>query len=243
MRKLLEVKNVLGMNYLNQNLLRLGQDGLQTFNDDTDPGTGDDGAGADNTGTDTGTNTGNGEGGEDKSQDTAKSFTQEDVNAIAAKEAKKATEKVLKQLGVKDFKDAKDGLSKYQEILDAQKTDADRLAEQAQTLQTSNEELTTKYETLEAENAALKADVNPDSLNDVIVLARAQVSEDVTMEEAIGKVLEKYPNFKKEAVQQKEQKKGKPKFTEGEHKGAGKETETDQWSAAFSFANINPGKK
>jgi hypothetical protein len=240
MRKLLEVKNALGMDYLNKNLLRLGEDGLQTFNDDPADPPADPDPSLDNP---PNPDNKDDKGGDNKDQDPAKSFTQEDVNSIAAKEAKKATEKLLKQLGVKEFKDAKDGLSKYQEILDAQKTDADKLAEQAQALETSNQELTTKYQTLEAENAALKADVNPDSLNDVIVLARAQVSEDVTMEEAIGKVLEKYPNFKKEAAQQKEQKKDKPKFTEGEHKGGGKQTEADQWSSAFTFGIVNPGKK
>ena len=39
-------------------------------------------------------------------------FTQEQVNGIASKEAKKAQEKLLRDLGVEDFESAKDGLAK-----------------------------------------------------------------------------------------------------------------------------------
>ena len=48
-------------------------------------------------------------------------FTQEQVNGIASKEAKQAQEKLLRDLGVEDFDSAKDGLAKYQEYLDAAK--------------------------------------------------------------------------------------------------------------------------
>jgi hypothetical protein len=46
-------------------------------------------------------------------QPEVKTFTQDEVNSIAAKEAKKAQEKFRKQLGFDDFKNAKDGFSKY----------------------------------------------------------------------------------------------------------------------------------
>ena len=47
-------------------------------------------------------------------------FTQEQVNGIASKEAKKAQEKLLRDLGVEDFESAKDGLAKFKEYQDAQ---------------------------------------------------------------------------------------------------------------------------
>lgn len=56
-------------------------------------------------------------------------FTQEDVNNIVAKETKKAVEKLLKDLGVEDVKSAKEGLSKFKEIQDAQKSDYDKALE------------------------------------------------------------------------------------------------------------------
>ena len=45
----------------------------------------------------------------------AKTFTQDDVNSVAAKEAKKAQEKLLKQLGITDFENAKEGMQKFQQ--------------------------------------------------------------------------------------------------------------------------------
>src|SRR5690606_39528585 len=46
-----------------------------------------------------------------KQQAGGKLFTQEDVNRIAAREAKEAQEKLLKQLGIEDFESAKEGRS------------------------------------------------------------------------------------------------------------------------------------
>lgn len=172
----------------------------------------------------------------DNGKSKSKTFTQDDVNAIAAKEAKKAQEKLLKQLGVKDVKSAKDGLDQFKKHMDSQKSDADKALEKAQLLEATNTELLTKAQTLEAQNAALKADVNPDSLDDVIVLAKNLVTEDVTIDDAIKTVLEKYPNFKREAKPADEgDSKKKPKFSNGDHKQGDKTTENDAWMNAFNF--------
>ena len=50
-----------------------------------------------------------------------KTFTQEDVNNLVAKESKKAMEKLLRELGVEDMKSAKEGLKKFKEIQSKQK--------------------------------------------------------------------------------------------------------------------------
>ena len=78
-------------------------------------------------------------------------FTQEDVNNIVAKETKKAVEKLLKDLGVEDVKSAKEGLSKFKEIQDAQKSDYDKALERIETLEKENK-------TLEKENNEYKAE-------------------------------------------------------------------------------------
>ena len=61
-----------------------------------------------------------------------KLFRQEDVNNIVAREAKKAQEKLLKQLGIDDFDSAKEGLEKFREWQESQKTEAEKQAEQLQ---------------------------------------------------------------------------------------------------------------
>ena len=68
-----------------------------------------------------------------------KNFTQEDVNNIVAKETKKAVEKLLKDLGVEDVKSAKEGLSKFKEIQDAQKSDYDKALETIEKLTKEND--------------------------------------------------------------------------------------------------------
>jgi hypothetical protein len=170
--------------------------------------------------------------GKDKKEE--KTFKQEDVNKIAAKEAKKATEKILKELGVKNITSAKEGLSEFRKMQDAQKTDAQKAADKARDLELKNGELLTKTETLEAKLSALSKGVKSDSTDDVIVLAKNLVDEDTTMDEAIDKVVEKYPQFKAEQPEEKKEKK-KPKFSEGKHKGEDKPDEKEKWVNAFKF--------
>src|SRR5690554_3039825 len=81
-----------------------------------------------------------------------KLFRQEDVNNIVAREAKKAQEKLLKELGIDDFENAKDGLAKFREWQESQKTEQEKQQEKLQ-------ELTQDNETLASENASLKAQI------------------------------------------------------------------------------------
>ena len=50
-----------------------------------------------------------------ESKEPVKTFTQEDVNGLVAKEAKKAQEKVLRDLGITDFSSAKEGLNQFKQ--------------------------------------------------------------------------------------------------------------------------------
>lgn len=135
-----------------------------------------------------------------KPNETEKIFTQQDVNNIAAKEAKSAQEKLLKELGIEDFNSAKEGLQKFQEWQDAQKTDAEKKDEQVNQLTDTNTSLQAENNTLKAQLSAMKQGVNSESIEDVVALAERQVSDDVTLDDAIKAVIEKYPHFK--AVQE-----------------------------------------
>lgn len=129
-------------------------------------------------------------------------FTQEQVNGIAAKEAKSAQEKLLRDLGVEDFETAKDGFQKYQQYLESQKSEQQK---QNEALEKANESIS-KYESklankdseinlLNAKIIALGKGVQADSIEDVIVLAEKNVTDEVTIEQAIESVIEKYPQF------------------------------------------------
>jgi hypothetical protein len=149
----------------------------------------------------------------------SKSFSQEDVNNLIAKEKKKATEKFLKELGIDDFENAKEGLQKFKEWQESQKTEAEKQAEKLQTLETENGTLTEENKSLKAQLSALKAGVNAESVEDVVVLAQKYVSDEVDFDTAVQKVLEKYPHFK--GQQEEPQEPSKPTFLTGQHQTQG----------------------
>lgn len=128
-----------------------------------------------------------------------KTFSQEDVNSIAAKEAKKAQEKLFKEVGIEDFENAKEGLQKFKEWQDSQKTESEKQQEALQSLQGEKETLTKTVSQLEAQISAMKAGVNGDSVEDVIALAERLVTDDTTMDKAIEQVIKKYPQFSAQA--------------------------------------------
>ncbi|GEN30240.1 putative RNase H-like nuclease (RuvC/YqgF family) [Cerasibacillus quisquiliarum] len=157
-------------------------------------------------------------GTDSQQQSEEKTFRQEDVNNIVAREAKKAQEKLLKQLGIEDFENAKEGFQKFKEWQDQQKTEQEKQAEQLEQLQDNLNQTTTENETLKAQLSALKQGVIADSVEDVVALAKNYVSDDVDMEAAIKQVIEKYPHF---AQKQEEQDEPKPQFTTGQHQSDG----------------------
>ncbi|MCY8902954.1 hypothetical protein MOD76_19865 [Bacillus spizizenii] len=139
------------------------------------------------------------QGGQDPqnpSQEGGKTFTQDDVNSIAAREAKAAKENLLKQLGVEDFKNAKEGLAKFKEWQDSQKTEAEKQAERLQEFETQTQTLSSENESLKAQISAMKLGVNADSVPDVVALAKNYVSDEMDLDAAMQKVVEKYPHFK-----------------------------------------------
>lgn len=164
--------------------------------------------------------------------DPPKTFTQEDVNNIVAREAKKAQEKLLKQLGIEDFNSAKEGLQKFKEWQESQKTEAQKQAERLQQLEQQFTAVQQEKEALAAQLAAVKAGVHADFVEDVVVLAQRLVNDDTTLEEAITKVIEKYPHFKEAQQQQQDQ---KPQFSIGTHQ--------KQTSNLDDFAKVLLGKQ
>lgn len=158
-----------------------------------------------------------------------KTFSQEDVNNIATKEARKAQEKLFKELGIEDFDNAKEGMKQFKEWQDAQKTEAEKQTEKLTNLEKSHADVQSENQTLKAQVSAVKAGVNADSVEDVVTLAKNLVSDDVDMDAAIKKVMEKYPHF---AGENQEQEEGKPSFSTGKHSKK-PTTDAEQWLNAF----------
>jgi hypothetical protein len=124
-----------------------------------------------------------------------KTFKQEDVNNIVAKESKKATEKLLKELGIEDFENAKDGMAKFKEWQESQKTEQEKQQETLNNLTKDKEILTSENQNLKSQISAMKQGVKADFVEDVVALAERLVNDETTIDEAIKAVVEKYPHF------------------------------------------------
>ena len=161
-----------------------------------------------------------------------KTFTQDEVTGLVAKEAKKAQEKIFKSLGFDDVKSAKEGLQQLKEWKDSQKSEAEKQSEVLAAKEKELEVALSSQRLLEAKLSALTLGVNAESVDDVITLSNRLVSDDVSIEDAIGQVLQKYPQFGR--VEQTEEK--KPTFSTGGNPSAGTHTE-DAFLKALGLNN------
>lgn len=160
-----------------------------------------------------------------------KAFTQEDMNNLVARESKAAQEKLLKQLGIESFDIAKEGMKKFQEWQESQKTEQQKKDEKLQELETNFSSTSDENTSLKAQISAMKSGVKVDSVSDVVTLAKTMLSDDVDMDAAIAAVVVKYPHFAQEA-QEETPGEPKPKFSNGQHQTQ-PQSEMDKWAAAF----------
>ncbi|MET3504948.1 hypothetical protein [Halalkalibacter oceani] len=159
-----------------------------------------------------------------------KTFTQEDVNNLIAKETRKQQEKLLKQLGIENFDNAKEGMKQFKEWQESQKTEQQKQAERLKELETNYTTTAEENADLKAQISAMKAGVLSESVEDVVTLAKRMVNDDMDMDAAIAKVVEKYPHFA--GQQEKKEEVEKPSFSTGEHKKQ-PQSLADQWAEAF----------
>lgn len=177
----------------------------------------DDGAGNGGAGSETNPTDGADEGTETNPTE-EKTFTQEEVN------------KMIKDRVAREKKGqlSKEELKAYQDWKESQKTEAQKQSEALTNAEKAKQDAEERANTLEAKVTCLSKGVLADSVDDVVILAKAMVSDDVTMDQAVDKVLEKYPSFK--GVQQQEENKG---FKIGADGGKQKGNVDDALARAF----------
>lgn len=180
----------------------------------------DDGAG--NGGAGSETNLTDGAGGEGEGTETnpteEKTFTQEEVNRMIKDRVAREKKGQL----------SKEELKAYQEWKESQKTEAQKQSEALTNAEKAKQDAEERANTLEAKVTCLSKGVLADNVDDVVILAKAMVSDDVTMDQAVDKVLEKYPSFK--GVQQQDENKG---FKIGADSGKQKGNVDDALARAF----------
>lgn len=182
-----------------------------------DDGAGNGGAGSEANPTD-------GADGEDDGTETnpteEKTFTQEEVNRMIKDRVAREKKGQL----------SKEELKAYQEWKESQRTEAQKQSEALTNAEKAKQDAEERANTLEAKVTCLSKGVLADSVDDVVILAKAMVSDDVTMDQAVDKVLEKYPSFK--GVQQQDENKGFIKVGAGDT-GNKKENINDALARAF----------
>ena len=127
-----------------------------------------------------------------------KTFTQEDVNALISRESKKAIEKVLKDMGVENAENAKEGLTKLKEIQDGQKTEVEKLQAKITEFETGDSTAKTELETANNKLAMLEAGIPIDKITRYSKLVNS--SEGETLADRIAVTLEEFPVTTAEAV-------------------------------------------
>lgn len=177
---------------------------------------------ADN-GAGSGANTGNAEAAETNSdtEETTqeeKTFTQADVDKLIRERVARERKNQL----------SKEELKVYQEWKESQKTEEEKKNEALTNAEKAKLAAEERANNLEAKVTCLSKGVVENSVDDVVILAKAMVTEEVTIEQAIDKVLEKYPSFKDK--QQQEEQKG---FIIGAGSQQQKENTNDALARAF----------
>lgn len=179
----------------------------------------DDGAGNGGTSLETNPTEGDEEGkGTEGNPQEEKTFTQADVDRLIK-------ERLSRE---KKGQPSKEDLEAFNNWKESQKTEAQKQSEALTNAEAKAKAEEERANTLEAKVTCLSKGVLASSVDDVVILAKAMVSEEVTMDQAVDKVLEKYPSFK--GVQQQEENKG---FKIGAGSEGQKENVNDALSRAF----------
>lgn len=126
-------------------------------------------------------------GGEDKT------FTQEQVNSMVAAEKRKSFSAAYKGLGFDSEEAAKEFVEKYKGEEEKNKTDLVKAQERAAQLEAEKNAEASKAQDLQYKFDAVAEGCDTKSAADVVVLAKAKMSEDKDFAAALKEVKEQYP--------------------------------------------------
>lgn len=125
-----------------------------------------------------------------------RTFSQEEVNAILAKNKGKEAARILKEMGIDDVAKGKEALNQLAEWKKEKMGKEELLAEENEKLRKENEEYLGKNKALEARNAALSLGVDTQYLMDVVKLVP---DGEEPIEERMKAFLKERPMYLKKA--------------------------------------------
>ena len=138
-----------------------------------------------------GTNTGD----QNQSQNSGATFSQADLNRIGAQEKANGKKSILKELGFEDEKSAKEAITKYNEWMASQKTEAEK--QQEKLTAATNAQTAAEARAILAENKLeiMKAGGNAASVDDIMAMISVRVNDKTDFKTALEAVKKAYPNF------------------------------------------------
>lgn len=134
---------------------------------------------------------GNGDNGSGGTED--KTFTQEQVNSMIAAEKRKNLSSVYKGLGFDSEEAAKAFVDKYKGEEEKNKTDLVKAQERASQLEAEKRAEAAKAQDLQYRFDAMAEGCDAKSAADVVVLAKAKMSDDKDFAAALKEIKEQYP--------------------------------------------------
>lgn len=131
--------------------------------------------------------------GEDANKETkpSKTFTQDQVNKMMTREKNQGRNAVYKELGINP-KDTK-AIAMVKALIDSQKTDEEKRAEQESENQTKITEAEERAKVAEAKAEAMMLGVKTQYVEDVVTLALAKMTDDFDLKTIVGEFKTKYP--------------------------------------------------
>lgn len=132
-----------------------------------------------------------GSSGNDKK--TEKTFTQDQVTKMMAKEKNQGRNAAFKELGINP-KDSK-AIASFKAYIESQKTDDQKAAEKQAEEQEKINEANDRAATAEAKAEAMMLGAKPQFVEDIIVLAKAKFTEGSDFKTIIGELKTKYPTW------------------------------------------------
>ncbi len=128
--------------------------------------------------------------GDDKNE-SSKTFTQEQVDKMLAREKNQGRSDAFKELGI-DPKDSK-MIAMVKAFIESQKTDEQKAAEKDAETQTKMNEAERRAQIAEAKAEAMMQGVKTQYVEDAVTLALAKMTEDSDLKTIIGEFKTKYP--------------------------------------------------
>lgn len=153
---------------------------LRMLEGDGGGGTGGDGTGGDGSG---------------QKDDPPKTFTQEDLNRIAAQEKRQGASSILKALGFESEEEAKNYLESKRKEDEDKKGDLEKAQEAEKAAKAEKKAAEAKAELLERKYKVVAMGVPSENVDDIVVLANAKVGDDKTFETALEDIKKAYPTL------------------------------------------------